>query len=266
MRFQFVIGCLFAVFSASYACAEECPGNPDALGVSRVLAIDPSEHRTIGSLEFAETLPLEDHEIVLTFDDGPLAPQTGQVLDALAKECVKATFFVVGSMAKQNPALLKRIHNEGHTIGTHTQNHRHISKVPPEVAKKEIIGGIASAAEALGDPKAVAPFFRFPYLDSNQASVKIALEQGLMIWSVDVFASDWLLVSPNQVLTQALARVERRGKGIMLLHDIQKRTAIALPQFLRELKRRGYRVVHVVPAGAKQVKTETRAEQWAFNN
>ncbi len=263
MHFRLIIGCLIALFTATYARAEGCPGNPNALGVSRVIAVDPSEHRSVGSLEFAETLPLRDHEIVLTFDDGPLAPQTAQVLDTLAAECVKATFFVVGEMAKNNPALLKRIHNEGHTIGTHTQTHAHIDKVSAEVARKEIKGGITSAGEALGDPTAVAPFFRFPYLDSKRASVQFALDQGLMIWSVDMFISDWLEMSPDQVLAKALARIERRKKGILLLHDIQKRTMLALPALLRELKHRGYHIVHVVPAGPTQPKTETTAQQWA---
>ncbi len=228
-----------------------------------MIAVDPSEHRKVGSLEFEETLPLKDHEIVLTFDDGPLPPQTPQVLDTLAAECVKATFFVVGENATNNAALLKRIHREGHTIGTHTQTHAHIDKVSPEVARKEIKEGVASTAAALGDPAALAPFFRFPYLDSNHTSLQFALDQGLMIWSVDMFISDWLVMSPDQVLARALNRIERRKKGILLLHDIQKRTMLALPALLRELKHRGYHIVHVVPAGPAQPKTETTAKQWA---
>jgi peptidoglycan/xylan/chitin deacetylase (PgdA/CDA1 family) len=168
-----------------------CPGNPDALGTDRVLSVDPLEHRRIGKMEYKETLPLNDHEAVLTFDDGPLAPNTTRILDALAAECVKATFFVVGSMANAAPDLVKRIHDDGHTIGTHTLHHMHMTHLSREAVKKEILAGIASVRVAAGSNDAVAPFFRFPYLEDNREVDGIALEQGLMIWSIDFAADDW---------------------------------------------------------------------------
>ena len=234
--------------AAAAAKAEECHGNPTALGTSRVITVDPLEHRRIGKMEYNETLPLRDHEVVLTFDDGPSATYTPRVLDALAAECVKATFFMVGSMADETPSLVKRIHAEGHTIGTHTQHHPWMTRLRREAIKKEITDGIASVTAAAGDPKAVAPFFRFPYFDHNRAVEEAVLAQGLMIWGVDFTADDWLRITPQRVLSVTLARLEQRRKGLIGFHDIQQRTALALPELLRELKKRGYHVVHVVPA------------------
>ncbi len=258
--------CMMFVGTAGAAVeAGECRGDPSALGTSRLISLDPSEHRRLGAMQYHETLPLQDHEVVLTFDDGPLAPYTSRVLDALAAECVKATFFIVGSMAREAPSLVRRIHNEGHTIGTHTQHHAHMTRLSPAAAKKEISDGIASVAAAVGDPKAVAPFFRFPYLEDNSAVENYALAQGLAIWSVDFSANDWTRITPDQVLALAIERLERRRKGMILFHDIQQRTAVALPGFLRELKSRGYRVVHVVPASRDHPKTATSAKEPGFS-
>ena len=89
--------------------AAECPA--DALGVSRTLVIDPNEHLRVGSFQYSESLPLMDHEVVLTFDDGPLPPYTNRILDTLASECVKATFFMVGRMVQGYPAVARRVYN-----------------------------------------------------------------------------------------------------------------------------------------------------------
>jgi peptidoglycan/xylan/chitin deacetylase (PgdA/CDA1 family) len=210
-------------------------------------------------------LPLNDHEVVLTFDDGPLAPHTAKILDALAAECVRATFFVVGEMAKEFPEIVQRAHREGHTIGTHTEHHPHLDKISPTAANKEIATGIASTAKVLGGVNAVAPFFRFPYLDQTRSAEDYALGQGLMVWSVDFLVEDWKL-APNQIETSALEGIELKKKGILLLHDIHENTALAVPGLLRELKRRGYSIVHIVPADRAHPKTDTKSDQWAANN
>src|SRR5262245_62057798 len=105
------------------ASAESCPGNPDALGPSRDLTIGPTDFKRIGSMQYTQTLPLKDHEVVITFDDGPIPPYTNEILDTLASECVKATYFLVGDMARAYPSIVRRIYNAGHTVGTHSQNH-----------------------------------------------------------------------------------------------------------------------------------------------
>lgn len=266
MHFRLATATLLACLTlAGAGYAEDCPGHPDALGTSRVIAIDPAEHKKLGTLQYIETLPLRDHEVVLTFDDGPLPPYTSQVLDALQAECVKATFFAVGQMARANPALVQREYREGHTIGTHTEHHAHLDKISTEAARKEISDGIASLRKAAGEPSAVAPFFRFPYLDQTSAVEEYALQNGLMVWSVDFFVSDWNRITPEQVVNLALERVERRQKGMLLLHDIQSRTAAALPTLLRELKKRGYHIVHIVPADGAHPKTDTKSDKWAAN-
>src|ERR1700676_3099788 len=113
---------LLAGVTTQTASAADCPGHPDALGTSRTLVVDPREHPRIGTMQYAETLPLEDHEVVLTFDDGPLPRNSNQVLQILASECVKATFFTIGRMRKVNPEGARKLRAAGHTIGTHTQD------------------------------------------------------------------------------------------------------------------------------------------------
>src|SRR6202043_3861781 len=114
---------LLTGITAQTASAADCPGHPDALGTSRTLVVDPREHPRIGSMQYAETLPLGDHEVVLTFDDGPLPHNSNQVLDILASQCVKATFFTIGRMAQAYPEGVRKLRDAGHSIGTHTQNH-----------------------------------------------------------------------------------------------------------------------------------------------
>ena len=136
MHCRFVAAGMLAFFSFSGAAmAGECAGNPDALGTSRAISIDPSEFKRLGTIQYKESLPLEDHEVVLTFDDGPIPPNTDKASDALAAECVKATFFVVGEMARAHPAALQRAYREGHTIGTHTEHHAHVEHISAESSK-----------------------------------------------------------------------------------------------------------------------------------
>src|SRR3954469_20271315 len=154
-----------AIAHPASAGAADCPGNPDALGTSRTIVVDPTEHPKIGTMQYSETLPLQDHEVVLTFDDGPIPKHSNQILAILAAECVKATFFTIGRMARENPEGVRKLRAAGHTIGTHSQNHPlSMNRMPIEQARQEIDDGIASTAAALGDPAAVAPFFRIPGL------------------------------------------------------------------------------------------------------
>lgn len=217
-------------------------------------------------MQYGETLPLADKEVVLTFDDGPLPPYTPRVLEILAKECVKATFFIVGRQARAFPELVRRVFNDGHTVGTHSQNHPfNFAKLPPNRARAEIDDGIASTAAALGDPAALAPFFRFPGLGRSAEKEAMLGERHLMTWSADFPADDWRRIGAKQVLARALERLEKKGKGVLLLHDIQPATVLALPLLLRELKARGYRIVHVEPARSDRPKTVTHGGQWVSN-
>jgi peptidoglycan/xylan/chitin deacetylase (PgdA/CDA1 family) len=254
---------LLALIATGPAHAAECRGKPDALGTSRTLVVDPNEHIRLGMMQYSETLPLADREVVLTFDDGPLPPYTSRVLDLLAAECVKATFFLVGQMAKANPDLVRRIHAEGHTIGTHSNSHPFtFHRMLPQQADAEVEGGIASVAAALGDRNAVAPFFRIPGLMRGDTIERYLASRTLMTWSADFPADDWKHISANEIAARALQRIEARGRGMLLLHDIKPATALAMPVILSELKRRGYRIVHVEPATPDRAKTATLPSQW----
>jgi peptidoglycan/xylan/chitin deacetylase (PgdA/CDA1 family) len=255
---------LLALFAArGDAMAADC--KPGALGTGRVIAVDPAEHGRIGTMQYAETLPLRDHEVVLTFDDGPLPPNTNRVLDILAAECVKATFFLVGRMAAEFPTLVRRTFADGHTIATHTQTHSpRIWKWPAANQEADIDDGIASVTKALGDPRALSPFFRFPGLGKSAEVEAYLASQGIMVWSADFPADDWTRISAKQVAARALQRLEKKGKGVLLLHDIHKVTVQALPGLLEELKKRHYSVVQVVAAGPDRPKTATDPQQWVL--
>jgi peptidoglycan/xylan/chitin deacetylase (PgdA/CDA1 family) len=249
--------------AVSPAVAGDCPGNPDALGTSRTLVVDPAEHPLVGAMNYRETLPLEDKEVVITLDDGPIAPYTGKILDILASQCVRATYFLVGEMARARPELVRRAYREGHTIGTHSMTHPYAFKaLSIEKAKAQIDGGIDAASEALGEPNALSPFFRFPGFGRGDATEAYAASRGLMVWSADVPADDWLHIGDKEITRRAIARLERKGKGILLLHDIHAKTVAALPALLKELKTRGFRIVHVVAASKDQPKTNTEPQAW----
>jgi peptidoglycan/xylan/chitin deacetylase (PgdA/CDA1 family) len=231
--------------------AQGCPGNPDALGVSRVLTISPTEYSLLGTMQYKQTLPLKDHEVVLTFDDGPIPPYTNSILDTLAAQCVKATYFLVGEMARPRPYLVRRIYNEGHSIGTHTQNHPlAIQHMSMQGVERQVDGGIDSVDAALGDPKALSPFFRIPGLGRTNAIEHFLEAKGLVTWSADIDTNDWWRgSSPGAIVQRAMSRLNAKGRGIILMHDIHPGTALALPMLLKQLKANGYHVVQVVAAG-----------------
>ena len=257
---------LLTCITAQAASAVDCPGHPDALGTSRTLVVDPREHPRIGTMQYAETLPLADHEVVLTFDDGPLPRNSNQVLDILASQCVKATFFTIGRMAQAYPEGVRKLRDAGHSIGTHTQDHPlGMKRMPVERARQEIDEGIASVKAALGDDAALAPFFRIPGLSRADGVEDYLASQGIQIWSADFLADDWRHISSSRVYDFAMKRLEDKGRGILLLHDIQARTVAALPRILHELKARGYRIVHVVPATPERPATPTEPQQWQLH-
>lgn len=230
--------------------AEDCPGNPDAMGVSRTIVIDPKEMPTLGGHQYNSRLPLEPKEFILTFDDGPIKKTTPAVLDFLKSECAKATFFLIGVNAQENPDLVRRIAEEGHTIGTHTRTHAYLSRLPIEKAQQQIDDGFRIAQAAL-DPigKKVSPFFRYPGLLDTPQTEAYLREHNIATVGIDVLASDWfhrLQHNPEGILQRAVSRLEERGSGILLLHDVKKVTAGLLPELFKRLKARGFKLVHMV--------------------
>jgi len=267
-RSAFLAFGLLTGFMVPAASAADCPGHPNALGTSRTLVVDPREHPRIGTMQYPETLPLADHEVVLTFDDGPLPRNSNKVLEILADQCVKATFFTIGNMARFAPEGVRKLRDAGHTIGTHTQDHPlSMNHMSLERAKQEIDDGIASVKAALGEDAdtALAPFFRIPGLLRADNVEEYLASQGIQIWSADFLADDWRHISSSRVYDLAINRLEANGKGILLLHDIQARTVAALPRILETLRARGYRIVHVVPASAERPVTPTEPREWLLH-
>jgi peptidoglycan/xylan/chitin deacetylase (PgdA/CDA1 family) len=211
------------------------------LGTARCITLDPAKHVDIGGLH------LQEREVVLTFDDGPAPPGTEIVLDALAAEQVMATFFMVGCRSVRFPEVVRRAAIAGHTTGTHSQFHQSIPSLAVEAQRREIDQGIESATAALGTQAKVAPFFRFPYLQGTPDMAAYLMSRGIMVWGADINPDDWMNFSADEVVTLALERLAVAGKGVMLLHDTEPKTALALPKLLRELKRLQYRIVHAVP-------------------
>jgi peptidoglycan/xylan/chitin deacetylase (PgdA/CDA1 family) len=230
--------------------AAECP-RQGTLGTSRVLAVDAATTPRVGLKSFPHTLPLDDHEVVLTFDDGPWPATTPLVLAALARECVHATFFLIGRTASEHPDLTRRIAAEGHTVGHHTWRHPSLKRMTLSAATEEIDRGIAADEMALHRVATripSTPFFRFPGFESTPAILDLLQSRGIVVFGADLWASDWNPMTPRQELRLLTDRLNIAGKGIILLHDSKARTAAMLPAFLRYLADNHYRVVQVVPA------------------
>jgi peptidoglycan/xylan/chitin deacetylase (PgdA/CDA1 family) len=231
------------------AVAQTCPANPNALGTARVLEVDAASTPRVGRKEFPQTLPLGAKELVLTFDDGPWPTTTPKVLDALKAECVLATFFLLGRNTEASPQIARRELAEGHSIGHHTFSHPLLNRLSLARAEADINRGIEANEFALyGERRSepTTPFFRFPGFASNAALLDRMAARGLVVFGADVWASDWLPMTPEAELELILGRIEKVDHGIVLFHDTKKETAQMLPAFLRELKRRGYSIVHVV--------------------
>src|SRR5215472_13396394 len=252
MRFIVALSVCIVGGGCVSASAQTCPGNSEALGTSRVLTINPGEFTLLGTIQYKQTLPLKDHEVVITFDDGPLPPYTNSILDTLASQCVKVTYFLVGQMAHAYPSVVRRIYNEGHSIGTHSEHHpRAFERLSMRRVEREVDDGINSVAAALGDAKALSPFFRVPGFGSTNAIERFLEGKHLVIWSADVDTDDWWRSTPEAIVKRAMQRLNAQGRGIILMHDIHRRTAMALPILLKELKANGYNVVHVVAVGGR---------------
>jgi peptidoglycan/xylan/chitin deacetylase (PgdA/CDA1 family) len=238
------------IASMATATAANCP-RKGALGTSRTLKVDAAATPQVGLKSFPQTLPLADHEVVLTFDDGPSPTATPRVLAALAHECVRATFFLIGKPASEHPDLVRRIAAGRHTIGHHTWQHRNLGQIPPGETTEEIDHGISAVEMALHGIETTTPstpFFRFPFFESTPATLELLKSRGIVVFGTDLWASDWSPITPKQELKLLTDRLRVARKGIILLHDPQARTAAMLPAFLRYLRDNDYRVVHLVPA------------------
>ncbi|HEX7963870.1 MAG TPA: polysaccharide deacetylase family protein, partial [Candidatus Saccharimonadales bacterium] len=163
----------------------------------------------------------------LTFDDGPSASVTPQVLDILARHGVHATFFVIGSRVGGNEALLRRMYQGGHEIGNHSWSHPDFTTLTPQ----QIQDQIAQAQAAIASAGVPAPtLFRPPYGAVN-AVVRSNVPLSIVRWNVD--PKDWDTGNAADIIK----RVESTAKpgGVVEMHDIHQQTADSLDQLLNDL-------------------------------
>ena len=233
--------------------------NPDALGVSRTVVIDTTGGPGFGFLQYKQFDFLTEKEVVLTFDDGPW-PTTPSVLKSLADECTKAVFFPIGKHTTYHPEILRQVAAAGHTIGSHTWSHAHLDskKLTEQQAKDEIEKGFSAVKLALG--AAPSPFFRFPALAHTQATLGYLGSRNVAMFSCDIDSYDFKSSGPEQIIQNVMTRLDKQGKGVILMHDLQKHTAAALPTLLRRLKAGGYKVVEMKAKERLETLPETDAE------
>jgi peptidoglycan/xylan/chitin deacetylase (PgdA/CDA1 family) len=224
--------------------------NPNAMGVSRVVEIDTTGGPGFGSQHFKTFDFLKDHEVALTFDDGPW-PTTPAVLKALADQCLRATFFSIGKHATYHPEILRQVIAAGHTVGSHTWSHADLQaamkKGGQDAAIEEIEKGASAVRMMAGAP--IAPFFRFPDLRHPPEMLSYLGGRNIASFSTDIDSFDFKIHKPEELTKSLIAKLNKQGKGIILMHDFQKTTSIALPQILGELQKNGFKVVHMVPKG-----------------
>src|ERR1700675_1922547 len=226
--------------SPATACA-----NPDALGVARVVVIDTTGGPGFGFEHFKQLDFLADKEVVLTFDDGPWPGNTPAVLKALADECTKAVFFPIGKHATYHPEILRQVAAAGHTVGAHTWSHANLNskKMTEQLAKDEVEKGFSAVKLALG--AAPSPFFRFPELQHGPAAMAYLGTRNVAVLSCDLDSFDFRAKNSDQIFNTVMTKLDKQGKGIILMHDFQKHTAEALPTLLGRLKAGGYKVVQM---------------------
>ena len=222
---------------------------PGAMGISRTVQIDTTGGPAFGSEHFKQYDFLREHEVVLTFDDGPWPGNTPAVIKALTDQCLKATFFEIGEHATWHPELSKMVAAAGMTIGSHTWSHKDLARNPYasniELAKQEIELGVSAVHHAVGGP--IAPFFRFPDLQQPTQLLAYLGTRNISTFSTDLDSFDFRLHRPAQVIKSVMTKLEKRGKGIVLMHDFQHATAEAMPELLRQLQAAGFKIVHMVP-------------------
>lgn len=243
---------LASVLEPAFA-QEGCAPGKDKLGVSRKATINAAGGPAFGTQYKGQSL-LADGEVVLTFDDGPTRAYTRPILEALAAQCTKATFFMVGQMALIDPDMVKEVARQGHTVATHTWSHARLTSMPQPAAQDEIELGFSAVQRALGKP--IAPFFRFPYLRDGPLTLGHLKARKIATFGIDIDSRDFETRDAPTVYERVMREVGTRRKGIILFHDIHASTVRALPRILEELKAHNFRVVHLVPKAGAQTLAE----------
>jgi peptidoglycan/xylan/chitin deacetylase (PgdA/CDA1 family) len=263
-----------ALFMATQGHAVAC--GPEALGTARVMPVGTEGGLEIGFKSYPRTLPLQDQEVVLTFDDGPAAETTAKILDALAAQCVRATFFDIGREVERFPDLARREVAEGHTVAHHTYSHPQptMRAMSAAEARADVWRGMAAieklaygadvSAAPAGDIAALklhTPFFRFTGFAETANLHALFAANNVGIFGTDVWAADWNKMTAKKELGVIMAALDHAGRGIVLLHDDKPWTAEMMPDFLAALKSHGFRIVHIV-AGPGKGETVPAPKGW----
>ena len=199
----------------------------------------------------AITGDVQPGQVVLTFDDGPEPTNTITVLNTLNDFGAKAHFFQLGMRVQSNPKLTQRVAAAGHSIGNHSWDHPNFRKISFEEGLKQIKETHSLLHSLLG---AVDPFFRFPFGNSTAVLDQVLFQNEMadFKWAID--SNDWRMVNADksirtnlQVIEDTMSQLSRHGRGIILMHDIHRRTAELLPELLRRISARGYSTVVLQP-------------------
>lgn len=184
-------------------------------------------------------------QIALTFDDGPSKKYTQEILEILKQYNAKATFFVVGKNAKDNPQIILEEYSAGHEIGNHTYSHPNLRGLSPEKVDEEIFKTQEIIKEITGE---YPTLFRPPggYL-SNDIVDKIASNNcKTVLWSWRQDTKDWTSPSADTIVNSVLTNL--KDGDIILFHDYNSKkspTPDALRKLLPVLKEKGYEFVTV---------------------
>jgi peptidoglycan/xylan/chitin deacetylase (PgdA/CDA1 family) len=246
-----------ALLLPAAAHATTCGAAP--LGTARTLRVGTQGGLFVGLKSYPATLPFQPGEVALTFDDGPWPGTTPRILDALACEGAKATFFMIGRNAAADPALARRVLAEGHTVACHSWSHPNMRRLSPEAGRRDIERGFQAIGDALG--RACAPFFRFPFFSETAALEQWLAGRDIGVFGADFWASDWNPMTPEAELALVDGRLAKAGRGIVLFHDTKAQTAAMMPAFLRNLASAGRSVVALAP-GAGRGETVAAGPGW----
>lgn len=235
---------ILVLLCAAAGAAQAC--GADALGTQRTLTLK-REHAAYGREHYGP-LPLRPGEVVLTFDDGPAPETLDRVLDVLAAQCVKATFFMTGANLASHPELGRRVAEAGHTPALHSFAHPVLKALPAAEQLADLEQGLRAFTAVFGQPPAA---YRFPFLDETPVIMAALKEKRIAVASTDLHIHDY---HPNDMRTailvaRLLERLQLHDGGMVLMHDANGATAEALPALLRAIKEGGYRIVHLRWAG-----------------
>jgi peptidoglycan/xylan/chitin deacetylase (PgdA/CDA1 family) len=231
------------------------PPDPPPPDMAQVWAAARAKDRSPG-LATRGKLATSGGKIALTFDDGPDARVTPLILDTLREHHMKATFFVVGRRVEENPDLLRRIVEEGHTIGNHSYDHADMSHLTPGQIRLELQRTQNAVDKALGYHYQMAlmrPPYGNPYVEGSDALPafrRVVRQEQLfpVIWTID--PQDYVLDGDPQGVVDNVIRQDRDGRKqdrdeVVVMHDIHPQDAQALPGIIDHFERQGRELVGV---------------------